>query len=56
MEYLVVIEHGPTSFGRAEALTLIRQAIEFYIEGLKEDGLPVPNPSSSVEVVSGVGT
>jgi predicted RNase H-like HicB family nuclease len=67
MEYLVVIEHGPTSFGayvpdlpgciavgqtRAEALTLIRQAIEFHIEGLKEDGLPVPNPSSGVEVVS----
>ena len=67
MDYLVVVEHGPSSFGayvpdlpgcmavgqtREEVLTLIREAIEFHIEGLKEDGLPVPSPSSSVEVVS----
>ena len=67
MNYLVIVEKGPSSFGayvpdlpgcvaaadsRDEVLELIREAIEFHIEGLKEDGLVVPTPSSSVEVVS----
>ena len=66
MRYLVVVEKGPKSFGayvpdlpgciaagesREEALTLIREAIEFHLEGLKEDGQSVPDPSSSSEVV-----
>jgi len=66
MRYLVVVEEGPKSFGayvpdlpgciaagesREEVLTLIREAIEFHLEGLKEDGHPVPPPSSSSEVV-----
>ena len=66
MRYLVVVEEGPTSFGahvpdlpgcvavaetREEALTLIREAIEFHIEGLKGEGQPVPPPSSTGEVV-----
>ena len=66
MRYLVVVEEGPTSFGahvpdlpgcvavaetREEALTLIREAIEFHIEGLKQEGQPVPPPSSTGEVV-----
>jgi predicted RNase H-like HicB family nuclease len=29
----------------------IREAIEFHLEGLKTDGLPVPNPASVVEYV-----
>ena len=29
----------------------IRDAIRFHIEGLKEDGLPVPVPTSSVDYV-----
>jgi len=29
----------------------IRDAIRFHIEGLREDGLPVPKPTSSVEYV-----
>ena len=29
----------------------IREAIEFHIEGLREDGSPVPPPSSSVRYV-----
>jgi predicted RNase H-like HicB family nuclease len=29
----------------------IRQAIRFHIEGLKEDGLPVPAPTSIAEYV-----
>ena len=66
MRYLVVVEKGPESFGayvpdlpgcvaaaetREEVLTLIREAIEFHIEGLREDGQPIPPPSSSSEVV-----
>ena len=66
MRYLVVIEKGATSFGayvpdlpgcvaagksRDEALKLIREAIEFHIEGLKQEGQPVPPPSSTSEVV-----
>lgn len=33
----------------AETESLIREAIEFHIEGLKSDGLPIPLPSSQVE-------
>ena len=66
MQYLVVLEQGPESFGayvpdlpgcivaaesREEALALIREAIEFHIEGLKQTGQPIPTPSSSSEVV-----
>ena len=66
MRYLVVVENGPESFGayvpdlpgcvaaaetREEVLALIREAIEFHLEGLRKDGQPVPTPSSSSEVV-----
>ena len=66
MRYLVVVEEGPSSFGayvpdlpgcvaagetRQEALALIRDAIEFHIEGLKEAGQSIPKPSSTAEVV-----
>jgi predicted RNase H-like HicB family nuclease len=66
MRYLVVVEKGPNSYGayvpdlpgcavaantRDEALTLIREAIEFHIEGLRESGQPIPAPSSTGEVV-----
>ena len=34
-----------------ETETLIREAIEFHLEGLKADGLPIPLPSSHVEYV-----
>lgn len=27
----------------------IREAIEFHLEGLREDGLPIPEPSTIVE-------
>ena len=36
---------------RNEVLKLIEEAIEFHIEGLREDGLPIPAPLSSVEFV-----
>jgi len=36
---------------RREVERLIRDAIELHLEGLREDGLTVPEPSSSVEYV-----
>ena len=66
MKYMVVIEKGETSYGahvpdlpgciavgksREEVLSLIREAIEFHIEGLKDAGEPVPAPSSVSEYV-----
>ena len=46
--YLVVLQWLRK---KAEVLKLIQEAIQFHIEGLREDGLPVPPPSSSVEYV-----
>jgi predicted RNase H-like HicB family nuclease len=61
MKYTVIYEKGPTSWGahvpdlpgvitvgdtREEAERLIREAVEFHIEGLREEDLPVPAPSS----------
>lgn len=66
MRYLVVVEEGPSSFGayvpdlpgcvaagetRQEALALIRDAMEFHLEGLKEAGQSIPKPSSTAEIV-----
>ena len=66
MKYAVIVEEGPTSFGahvpdlpgciavaytKEEVLDLIQEAIEFHIEGLREDGQPIPEPSSSIEYV-----
>jgi predicted RNase H-like HicB family nuclease len=35
----------------AETESLIREAIEFLLEGLKADGLLIPPPNSQVEYV-----
>ena len=35
----------------AETEKNIKEAISFHIEGLKEDGLPVPEPNSFTEYV-----
>lgn len=66
MRYAVVVEKGKSSYGayvpdlpgcvavgdtKEEAIRLIQEAIEFHIEGMKEEGEPVPPPSSSVEFV-----
>ena len=40
-----------TAKNRAELETLIREAIKFHIEGLKEDGLPIPPPASQSELI-----
>ncbi|ADJ29347.1 type II toxin-antitoxin system HicB family antitoxin [Nitrosococcus watsonii] len=66
MKYTVILEEGDSSYGayvpdlpgcvaagetREEALALIREAIEFHIEGLKQEGQPVPKPHSVSELV-----
>lgn len=66
MRYAVIVEQGATSFGayvpdlpgcvavaetREEVMQLIQEAIEFHLEGLAEDGQPLPRPSSVVEYV-----
>lgn len=34
-----------------EAEAQIREAIEFHLEGLRQDGAPIPQPASRVEYV-----
>ena len=66
MMYTVIYEKGPTSWGayvpdlpgciavgdtREEVLASIHEAIEFHLEGLKQDGAPIPPPTSSSKVV-----
>jgi predicted RNase H-like HicB family nuclease len=36
---------------REEVERLIREAIELHLEGMVEDGLPIPEPSSQVDYV-----
>jgi predicted RNase H-like HicB family nuclease len=67
MRYAVIIEKEPESdWGawvpdlpgcvsvgetREEVEKLIREAIEFHLEGMREDGDPIPEPSSrAIEV------
>jgi predicted RNase H-like HicB family nuclease len=66
MEYAIVIEKGETSYGayvpdlpgcvavgesEEEVRALIREAIEFHLDGMREDGEPIPAPASRVEYV-----
>ena len=66
MKYAVVIEQADSNYSAyvpdlqgcvATGSTIedverkIREAIEFHLEGLKEDGLSIPTPSSSVDYV-----
>lgn len=59
MKYTVILEKGESSYGafvpdlpgciaagktKTEALELIKEAIEFHIEGIKEDGETIPEP------------
>lgn len=61
MRYAVIVEEGETSFGahvpdlpgcvavastRAEVLRLIREAVAFHLEGLRQQGAPLPAPST----------
>jgi predicted RNase H-like HicB family nuclease len=66
MRYAIVIENAGTNFSAyvpdlhgcvatgatlAEAEKAIREAIEFHIEGLRQEGSPIPPPSSRVDYV-----
>jgi len=67
MNYVVVFERSSTGWAayvpdlpgvittghtKEETQKLIREAIAFHLEGLKEDNLPIPEPAASAEVVS----
>ena len=67
MQYTVIIEKGDNSFGayvpdlpgcvavgetKEEALQLIQEAIEFHLEGMKEEGQAIPEPISESELVT----
>ncbi|PYT37458.1 MAG: hypothetical protein DMG45_25955 [Acidobacteria bacterium] len=66
MRYAIVIEKAGNNYSAyvpdlpgcvatganvEEAEAQIREAIEFHLEGMREDGLPFPQPSSKVEYV-----
>jgi predicted RNase H-like HicB family nuclease len=66
MKYVVIVEKGETSFGayvpdlpgcaavgdsEEEVLGLIHEAIEFHIEGLREENKPIPSPHSEARLV-----
>jgi predicted RNase H-like HicB family nuclease len=66
MRYAIVIERAKNNYSAyvpdlpgcvatgatiEETEAQIRQAIEFHIAGLREDGDPVPEPSSRVDYV-----
>ena len=66
MRYAIVIEKAEGNFSAyvpdlpgcvatgptvADVESEIREAIEFHLEGMREDGLPIPAPSSQVEYV-----
>lgn len=66
MKYAIVIEKAESNYSGyvpdlpgcvatghtiAEVSTEIRKAVEFHLQGLKEDGQPLPEPTSAVEYV-----
>ncbi len=66
MRYLVVVEKTRNSYGahvpdlpgciavgetREEALQLIQEATEFHLDGMREEGEPIPEPSATSEYV-----
>ncbi|MFN0159144.1 MAG: type II toxin-antitoxin system HicB family antitoxin [Bacteroidota bacterium] len=66
MKYTVIVEKSKDGFGayvpdlpgcvavgetKDEVILLVREAIEFHIESMKESGEPIPEPISSSELV-----
>ena len=66
MKYAVIIERSETGFGayapdlpgcvavaetEDEVRELIREAVEFHLDGLKEDGQPIPQPAVRIEYI-----
>jgi len=66
-EYLVVVEKAENNYAayspdlpgcaataatKDEVLKLMREAISMHLEGLKNDGIPIPAPSSSADYIA----
>ena len=66
MRYVIIIEKGESSFGayvpdlpgcvavgqsQSEVTALIQEAIEFHLEGMRAEGLTIPEPVSSSQFV-----
>lgn len=66
MRYAIVIEKAENNYAAyvpdlpgcvatgatvEETETQIREAIDLHLRGMREDGLPIPEPSSSVDYV-----
>ena len=69
MKYLVIYEKSKTGWGAYapdlpglgvagetldEVKKLIREAIDFHLEGMKEHGEAIPEPSALTEYVGGI--
>ena len=67
MTYVVVYEKSETGWAayvpdlpgvvttgrtKTEVRSLIQEAIEFHLDGQKEDRLPIPEPSAEAELIS----
>lgn len=66
VKYAVIIENTSEGLGayvpdlpgcavagttKAEVIQLIQDAMVLHLEGLRDEGMPIPEPSSSVEFV-----
>lgn len=66
MQYTIIIENGGANFSAyvpdlpgcvatgetiEEVTNNMREAIEFHMDGMREDGLEIPNPSIQAAVV-----
>jgi predicted RNase H-like HicB family nuclease len=66
VRYVVIVEQGENGVGayvpdlpgcvavgetKEDVLRLLGEAVELHLEALREDGLPIPEPSSSSEYV-----
>ena len=67
MNYVVVYEKSGTGWAayvpdlpgvvttgrsREEVRLLIQEAVEFHLDGLREDRLPIPQPTAEAEIIS----
>lgn len=66
MKYAVVIERSPHNYAayvpdlpgcvstgatEQDVIRAIHEAIEFHLDGMREDGVPAPKPTSTVAVI-----
>jgi len=71
MKYAVIIEQGPNNYSAyvpdlpgcvstvktlTEVERNIKEAMELHLEGLREEGEPVPEPSTHCEYVDAAGS